>query len=320
MDSVSLAKKVMSLRANTPTAVTRESVGELQEVFNTDLYKNSSEDGKREIMLCSSTSKYDSELEYPWDHYFGYDLAPFLKGKKVLDLGCFTGGRGIAWYERYGLDHITGIDVREEYIEAARQFAAVRGASADYVLATGEHLPFADESFDAILSFDVLEHVQDIRVTMAECRRVLKPNGLLYVVFPSYFQPLEHHLNLATTTPGLQWIFPGKTLVKAYYEVLDERTDSDWYRRKSSDLESWERGNTLNGITLRKFKRIVKDGDWRVVSESRLPLGSIGRNLANHRAASVAHAVATMLKPLTSVPGVQELVRHRITFVLQKTS
>jgi ubiquinone/menaquinone biosynthesis C-methylase UbiE len=54
----------------------------------------------------------------------------------------------------------------------------------------GERLPFEDGSFDAILSLDVFEHVQDVSGVMAECRRVLAPGGMLLACFAQYFQPL----------------------------------------------------------------------------------------------------------------------------------
>ncbi|WP_431237371.1 methyltransferase domain-containing protein [Mycolicibacterium aichiense] len=317
MNTVSLAKLAINASPIVPS-FSRASVGELEEVFNTEFFINGSETDKREIMLGSSTSKYRGELEYPWDNYFGYDLAPFLKGKRVMDLGSHTGGRSVAWFERYGLAHISGVDVREEFIAAARQFAEVKGISADFTLGVGERLPFEDESFDAIVSFDVLEHVQNVEATMAECRRVLKPGGAFYLVFPGFYQPWEHHLTLATRTPCLHWFFRGKTLVRAYDEVLAERSDSGWYRRQSPELKPWERGHTVNGTTVRQFKRLIADGGWRVVTESKLPIGAIGRNASTHRAAGVAKTVAKVLAPLTNVPGAQELVMHRITYVLQK--
>ena len=67
-------------------------------------------------------------------------------------------------------------------------------------------------------------------------------SGRLLVVFPSYFQPVEHHLSLVTGVPGLQYFFSGQTLVSAYNELLAERTtDVSWYDR--GPLEDWERGN-----------------------------------------------------------------------------
>ena len=74
-------------------------------------------------MLKSSESKYKSEMNYPWDIYFGFDLSPFLKNKVALGLGCFTGGRSAAWFERYNMKHISGIDVKKVFLESAKQFA-----------------------------------------------------------------------------------------------------------------------------------------------------------------------------------------------------
>ena len=317
MNMVDVAKFAIGLAPAVPE-FSPDTVGELPEVFDHDFFVNGTEAEKRRIMLGSSTSKYESELDYPWDHYFGYDLKPLLKGKSVLDLGCFTGGRSVAWFERYELAHVTGLDVLDVYIEAARQFAESRNVPAKFDVGVGEHMPFDDESFDALLSFDVLEHVRDLERTLSECHRVLKPGGLFVVVFPGFFQPWEHHIAGATRTPGLHWLFRGRTLVKAYYEVLAERADSEWYRRGSPDLETWERGNTINGTTLHRFKRVIAEGGWRVVSEPKLPIGAVGRNATRHRAAKRARLVGKVLSPFVSVPVVQEFVRHRITFVLQK--
>ena len=110
MNMVDVAKFAIGLAPAVPE-FSPDTVGELQEVFDHDFFVNGTEAEKRRIMLGSSTSKYESELDYPWDHYFGYDLKPLLKGKSVLDLGCFTGGRSVAWFERYELAHVTGLDV-----------------------------------------------------------------------------------------------------------------------------------------------------------------------------------------------------------------
>lgn len=87
------------------------------------------------------------------------------------------------------------------------------------------------------------------------------------------------------------------------------------YRRSSPELEPWERGNTVNGTTVGQFRRALSDTDWRVVRECRKAIGSIGRNVSRHPAAGV---VSKILSPLTGVPGIRELVLHRIIYVLQK--
>ena len=315
MISTRLAKLAIQARETEPV-FSMDSVGTLQEVFNREEFVHGSGADKQRIMLASAQCKYRSETEYPWDSYFGFGLAPLLAGKKALDLGCFTGGRTIAWLERYKLLHITGIDVKEVFIEAANEFAASRQSSADFLVARAERLPFVEDCFDAVMSFDVFEHVQDVRMTLSECHRVLKPGGMLFVVFPGYFHPMEHHLSLATRTPCLHWVFSGQTLVTAYDEVLAERGGrADWYRRESPILEGWERGNHVNGTTVASFQKMIAGTDWRVVSEPKKPVGAIGRNASR---SVKARAVSRYLTPLVLVPGVREFVLHRITYVLLK--
>lgn len=315
MIALQLAKALMKAMPSRPEPP-GEKVGELQEVFRHERFLGAQPGQRAAMMLESSRSKYQSELEYPWDAYFGIDLRPMLAGKEALDLGCFSGGRGVAWCERYGLGRLTGVDVDPNFIDAASQFARIRGAAAEFRLARGEELPFGDRTFDAILSYDVLEHVRSVADTLRECHRVLRPGGRCYLVFPGYFQPVEHHLSLATRFPAIQCLFSGGTLVAAYCAILDERgEDARWYRRGSAALESWERSNTLNGITLSKFRRILRDADWRVVLHSRKPIGSIGRNITKIRG---ARFVGNAFRPFTYVPGLQEFFLHRITYILEK--
>lgn len=316
MVSLRLAKFLMKKFEAFP-ALQEKSNGEYKEIFNHARYINGSPAERDAIAFISSEAKYKSELEYPWDHYFGIELAPLLQGKSALDLGCFTGGRGVAWAERYKLKYLIGVDVAQPFIDAAKQFAASKGVDADFKVAKGESLPVPNASVDAILSFDVLEHVQDLGKTLAECHRVLKPGGRLFVVFPSYYQPVEHHLSFVTRFPGIQYLFSGATLVRAYSEILDKRgADALWYKRQSPHLEPWERGNTINGTTLRSFNALIRELNWKVVHQSRKPIGHIGRNSSKNR---IRMIMARLFCPLTYIPGLQEIFLHRITYILEKT-
>jgi SAM-dependent methyltransferase len=315
VNTVGLARFVMERFSAAPDAPDVD-VGRLQEVFRHPLFSEASADRRREIMLRSSASSYEDELAYPWDNYFGVPLRPLLEGADALDLGSFNGGRSVAWSERYRFGHLTGIDVGQVYVDAARLFAESKGVEADFRVAFGEALPFPDERFDAILSFDVFEHVQDVGKTLAECRRVLRPGGRLCVVFPSYWHPREHHLGLATKLPGIHYLFSGKTLVRAYYDMLEARgSEAAWYRRESPELAPWERGNTINGTTFSRFRTLIRQMDWKVVRESKRPIGSVGRMFAR---SGLARTVSHLFTPLVYVPGLRELTLHRIAYVLER--
>ncbi len=288
----------------------------MQEIFRHDRFVHGSQAEKDEIMFKAALGKYREESDYPWDHYFGRDLRPLLQGKTVLDLGSFTGGRGVAWAERYDLKHIIGVDVDEVYLESARRFTRSRGVSAEYRLAGGEALPLGDQSVDAVLTFDVFEHVREPERVLRECRRVLKDGGTAFIVFPSYYQPIEHHLGLVTRFPGLQWLFSGETLLRAYCQIIEERGPSaSWYRRRSPELEPWERCYSINGLTIGKFERLLREGGWKVLSRPRVPFGLIGRNASR---TPWIKTLALFLYPFTRVPGLREMFLHRATFIVQK--
>ena len=291
-------------------------VGRLNEIFNHQSFLNADNSKRQSVMLASSKSKYEDEFQYPFDNYFGFSLRPFLESKSVLDLGCFTGGRSVAWFQRYALRRIAGVDIKEVYIEAARQFGYLQNVNHDFRVGFGESLPFEDETFDAILSFDVFEHVANIQRTLSECRRVLKGGGRLFCVFPSYFHPTEHHLRLVTRIPCIHWFFSGKTLTTAYCKILERRgDDAYWYKRSSPCLESWEKCNSVNGTTFSQFKKLVHVTKWQVFKEVHKALGSVGR--MNPRCA-IARLIGKCLAPLTYLPYLQEVALHRIIFVLVK--
>jgi hypothetical protein len=207
-------------------------------------------------------------------------------------------------------------NVDQVYVDAAEQFAKVKGSPAGSSLpgvkscrsARRPSMPFSRSTSSSTF--------QDPAKTLLECRRVLKPGGRMFLVFPGYFQPLEHHLSLATRAPFIHYVFGGDTLVRAYHEILEARGDAAaWYKRSSPSLEPWERGNTINGLTLRTFRRLVEQSDLRVVLQSHQPLGGVGRRAVTDKRVRV---VSRLLRPLAQLPLLEEAFLHRIAVVLGK--
>lgn len=100
-------------------------------------------------------------------------------GGYVLDLGCGT-GYGAAALAMGGL-HVVGVD-------RIRPAERARGVGADFVVGDLTRLPFADETVDHLVSFQVIEHFADPRTYLGELARVLSPGGLALVSTPNRLQ------------------------------------------------------------------------------------------------------------------------------------
>jgi len=128
---------------------------------------------------------------------------------RILDAGCGS-GRTLDDLAEYGA--VSGIDLSEFAADAARS----RGHE-DIHVGKVEELPWADASFDLVTSLDVIEHTPDDRVTLAELRRVTKPNGHAVITVPAY-----------------QWLFSAHDVVNHHYRRYNRRqltaaaTEAGW--------------------------------------------------------------------------------------------
>jgi SAM-dependent methyltransferase len=115
-------------------------------------------------------------------HYHLRALFSALRGShgKLLEVGCGIGVDSIQ-LARCGFE-VTAVDLTENALVVARDFAAHHGVSVDFRLGNAEGLEFPDETFDVVYSFGVLHHTPDIEKAVAEVHRVLKPGGTAYVM------------------------------------------------------------------------------------------------------------------------------------------
>ncbi len=113
-----------------------------------------------------------------------------------------------------GLVLYAGAGFRKTYLSNVVNFEIAPYPSTD-VLGVGEELPFRDNSFDAVLTLAVLEHVKDPFKCARELSRVLKPGGTLYAAVPflqHYHGYPHHYYNM--THQGLANLFAGTLEVK----------------------------------------------------------------------------------------------------------
>lgn len=134
-------------------------------------------------------SNHALKLKFPWRLYHGpivRALAEAVRassGPDVLNIGS---GPFFELSElEPGSHRFTICDIDARAVELARRLHGSRLARAD-VIVPDQPLPYADASFDLVVSMDVVEHVPDPRPWLAEALRVLRPGGSLFLTTPNY--------------------------------------------------------------------------------------------------------------------------------------
>jgi ubiquinone/menaquinone biosynthesis C-methylase UbiE len=227
-----------------------------------------------------------------------------LGGKKVLDVGCGLGGKTVAYAER-GAEAVTGADIAEANAGASQSFAAQMGADDRSAFLTGDAaaLPFLDESFDTVVANDAMEHFSRPEQALAEMCRVTKKMGSIWIFFTPHFSPLGSHLYDYIYTPWCHLLFTSSQIERAVRRLLPGRMEGaeagEVEERLREIMRSYE--EDLNHMSVRRFLRIVDRTPSLAVANIELRPAKFG-----------------VLKPLTQVPFVRELVTGFVVCRLEK--
>ncbi|MEN1729274.1 MAG: class I SAM-dependent methyltransferase [Pseudomonadota bacterium] len=139
-------------------------------------------------LINSKEFKSEEEFVLHLIHSFAYhQVAKCAVGKTVLDLGCNTG---------YGSKilagmaaKVIGVDVSENAVSIARETNQAPGI--EFHLIDGKQLPFEADTFDVVISCQVIEHIVDYEVYIGEIQRVLTPGGIVVFTTPNALLRLD---------------------------------------------------------------------------------------------------------------------------------
>lgn len=196
------------------------------------------------------------------------------KKDEVLDLGANSGQ--ISLKIAFKVKKIMGIDVDAKLIEIAKKEAVNKKIrNAKFTVADiNERLSFKNNSFDKVICSDVLEHLERRDFALLEIKRVLKPNGLLFLV---------------TDNPDTSWKKMQKSAGLFYYADRDHKYEYpkaeilSKLRKKKFKIISIEpvtydtplKGviDLVGGISLELYKKLRK---WRQYMVEKHPQDTTG--------------------------------------------
>lgn len=109
-----------------------------------------------------------------------------MSGCGVLDVGCGPGDGTLLLGRHFTSPRwVIGVDLGWECVTLGRQMASANKMTAHFIQAEAGALPFPSRSFDAVISWELIEHLPHYRTFLAEAHRVLRPGGHLVLSTPT---------------------------------------------------------------------------------------------------------------------------------------
>lgn len=111
------------------------------------------------------------------------------RSSSILDCGC---GIGLSSYllVKAGLK-VTGMDISPLFISEAKK-RYPNQPELRFFVGDAIKMSFPDQSFDAVCSFDLLEHVTDVKGVLKEMCRIIRRGGMLVIFMPNHLDPIQH--------------------------------------------------------------------------------------------------------------------------------
>jgi len=117
------------------------------------------------------------------EHISRYIFAKnYIKDKTVLDTGCGC-GYGSYYLAEEGAKKVVGVDISEEAIEYSKEH--YKDEKLEFKVMDCTNLSFPDNSFDVVVSFELIEHIPEYKRHLSEVQRVLRKEGVFIISTPN---------------------------------------------------------------------------------------------------------------------------------------
>lgn len=209
--------------------------------------------------MCQDKTKENPVYERRWEHAINsgriqlgnlqtnFDFLErtglIATDKKLLELGCGSGQ--LASFLQKKSVSIIASDISETAIEHARKLHP----EVDFRAHSAEELPYKDNSFDIVMSFDVLEHLPNVDQHLCEVQRVLKPNGHYLLQTPN---KLSNATFETLKCRSMAWKKFHPSL--HFYGQLRRRLNRNGFSFRCVKM------NTMNEFAIKKIKKIGLPG------------------------------------------------------------
>jgi SAM-dependent methyltransferase len=206
---------------------------------------------------CCSGRSYEGKSKLAV--LMGADFFTRIAGKTVIDFGCGE-GTGAVEMAGKGARRVTGIDIRADALQAARQKALTAGVQNTCLFATS-----TKELADIVVSVDAFEHFADPAGILRIMDTLLQPTGEVLVSFgPTWYHPLGGHL--FSVFPWAHLVFSEKALIR-------------WRSTFKTDgaTRFSEVAGGLNQMTIAKFEELVAASPLRLASLELVPIKRLRR-------------------------------------------
>lgn len=132
----------------------------------------------------SETEQNRLRAQAEFAEYSIFQNINFSGAKKLLEVGCGVGAQTEILLRRFPKLHVTGIDLNEKQLDAAKRFIGGQPSAAnryEFQQMSADNLSFEAQSFDGAYLCWILEHVPNPAQVLSEVRRVLRPGSEIVI-------------------------------------------------------------------------------------------------------------------------------------------